>query len=544
MLAGALAWGAVLLVARNPADQFLIRVDLDLNGGSVVQAFVNDYTEPIRRPIVTGRHTYEFSTPRNPIRQVRLDPTDASDVSIRLYSIEIVAPDGRVLSRFAADALKNWIIRGLGPIDTSSGALAAQSANSYPFLIGEIPPVGIDGSSSVRAAFAWRLRTEPWLACVLLLPLLSLLEVRPVRSWLLRAAAMAFVLAIWPPIFRAVAAGDWGPTPSIVAVSRAAFLGISLPSTQMAVAAGFGVVAIVGLLVALWRPAIQSDSRPRTTVSALFLGWVWLAAIVVTAPDLVGTLTWFKSLQYSPHWDSDNLLIWAYWSGTGHLPFRDFWFPYGGQFLFDLAWPTGPLLAWAAAAGRYAVFASALALGSGGRRGAALLATAALLAVDTSGMHLQAARYLMGANIVLAFVAASRSDFRERLALVTLAVALIMALVFESVQIIYVAPAIAVIAAMDMIKHRRLGTAWRGPAFCSAVVLSALVPLVTVLAANGMLANVLSFHTTLADTVQYAALPTPVEPDWWRTFPIGSLVAWFPAGVLLVGLLEYGRSDP
>ena len=543
LLAGALAWGAVLLIARSPADQISVRVDLDVDGGSVVQVFVNDYSEPVRQSIVTGRQTYLFATPGNPIRMVRLDPTDVSGVSIRLYSLEIVAPDGRVLSRFGPDALGNWIIRGLGPIDKSADVLAAQSANSTPFLIGQIPPVAIAASSTRRAVFARRLRDEPWLACVLLLPLLSLLEVRPWRPWLLRAAAVAGVMAIWPSIFRTVAAVDWGPTPSIVAISRASFLGISLPTTQAAVAAGFAAAGLVGLIVALWRPAKQPDSRPPTTVSALFLSLIWLAAVLVTAPDLAGLADWYKSLHYSPHWDGDNLLIWSYWSAAGHLPFRDFWFPYGGQFLFDLSWPAGPLLGWAAAAGRYAVFASALALGSAGRRWAAVLAMVALLAVDSSGMHLQAARYLMGANVVLAYVAASRSEFRERLALITLAVALVMALVFESVQLVYAAPAIAVIAGMDILKRRRLGTAWRGPAFCIAVVLSACVPLFAVLRAHGMLADVLAFHTTLADTVQYAALPTTVEPDWWPTFAIASIVAWFPAGALLVGLVEYRRSD-
>ena len=67
LLAAVLAWGAVLLFARNPADRIAIRVDLDVNGGSTVQVFVNDYSEPIRQPIVTGRHTYLFVTPRNPI---------------------------------------------------------------------------------------------------------------------------------------------------------------------------------------------------------------------------------------------------------------------------------------------------------------------------------------------------------------------------------------------------------------------------------------------------------------------------------------------
>jgi hypothetical protein len=544
MLAAALTWGAVLLLAGNAADQISIRVDLEVDGGSVVTVFVNDYSEPVHRPIVTGRQTYVFPTLRNPIHLVRLDPTDASNVNIRIYSVEIVAPDGRVLSRFDANALENWIIRGLGPIDKSTGVLATRSANSYPFLIGEIPEVSIAASSGGRAAFAWRLRNQLWLACVLLLPLLLLLEVRPLGPWLLRVAAVAGVMAIWPSIFRAVAAVDWGPTPSIVAISRASFLGLSLPSTQIAVTAGFAAAGLVGLVVALWRSATEADSPPQATVSVRFVALIWLAAVLVTAPDLASALDSYKSLHYSPHWDSDNLLIWSYWSAAGHLPFRDFWFPYGGQFLFDWPWPAGPLLVWAAAAGRYAVFGSALVLASGGRRGAAVLATVALLAVDSSGLPLQAHRYLMGANIVLAFVAASRSEFRERLALVTLAVALVMALVFESSQLVYAAPATAVLAGMDILKRRRLGHAWRGPVFCTAVVLLACVPLFAALSAYGALGDALTLHKNLADTVQYAALPTTVEADWWPRFPIGSIVAWFPAAALLVGLVEYRRSDP
>lgn len=535
--------GGILLVARNPAAQFAVRVDLEVDGGSAVQLYVNDYSEPMRRPIVAGRQTYVFATHRNPITLVRLDPTDATGVRIRLHGIEIVAPDGRALARYAPSAIEQWISQGLTPVDASTGVLTSQSTNHYPFLIGQVPPVSAALAPGLRAALASRLRSEPWLPCVLLLPLLSLMEIRPMRPWLVRLAAVAGVLAIGPSIFRAAADIDWGPTPAVVAISRAAFVGASLPTTQMAIAAGFAAAGLVGLIVALWRRAAEPAARTPAHVSLWFVGVIWILAVLVTAPDLASTVAWFKSVRYSPHWDSDNLLTWTYWSGTGHLPFREFWFPYGGQFLFDRPWPDGPFLAWVAAAGRYAVFASALALGSERQRGAALLAAVALLAVDSSGMHLQAPRYLMGANIVLAYIAAMRSGFRDRIALSTLAIALVMALVFESVQLLYAGPAIAAIAGMDLLKQRRLGITWRGPAFCAAVVLLACVPLVAVLGTTGMLAEVLRFHVRLADTVQYAALPTPVDPDWWRRFAIGDAVLWVPVVCVLLGLVEYSRSD-
>ena len=253
---------------------------------------------------------------------------------------------------------------------------------------------------------------------------------------------------------------------------------------------------------------------------------------------------WFKSMQFSPHWDYDNIVTWSYWTAMGHLPFRDFWYTYGGLFLFDLNWPIGPLLAWVATAGRYAVFASALALGSGKRTLAALVATGALIAAESSGINFAASRYLVAINIVLAFVAANRGQFRERMSLATFVAAVGMALIFEPVQAIYAIPAIVAISAIDALVQRGIGDLRRKAVFCAIVFVAIGAPLAALLGWNGMLAGFIDVHTHLGDVVQYSALPATIDQQWWPSFPIGNVVAWAPAAFLLIGLVEYRRADP
>jgi hypothetical protein len=401
-----------------------------------------------------------------------------------------------------------------------------------------------NAATSLRQVAAGYVRADPLFCYWVLLPLLSLVEVRPFRAWLLRVTIAASVIAGWPYIYDAVVDLDWGPTTSTVAISRAAYEGISLPGMQAAAAIGFTVCNAVGLVVALWRPIRPApETKPPSTISPLFVVLTVLTIVVLTAPDLSWTLAWLKTAQYSPHWDDNNLRYWAYWTSHDRLPLRDFWYPYGGLFLFDKPWPTGPIVVWISAVGRYVVLAVALMMASPGRRWSALLATLAVLAAETSGLNFAIHRYLLAGNVVLAFVAARRRRFVGWAPLLTLSIALVMPLVLEPSQLAYAVPAIGAIVALEIVTQRSVRMVWQGPAFCAVVLLGASIPLLGLLWRHGMLAGTWLFYQRLGDTVEYAAFPATVIAHPWPEFPINSVVAWFPALVMVIGLADCRRAD-
>lgn len=543
ILAGLAALAVMLWLGQASNARLRILVDLDVGGGATVRVYVNEAAEPLVTPAVVGRHVYEFADVAGPITRLRLDPVDASDVVVRLHGLEVVAPDGRTIATFGPQTIRQWIIRGVDIVAVTPDALVMRSTNAYPFLIGFVETIAAGATEDVRTALSTRLRREPWLSCILVLPLLSLVQVRPFKAWLLRTLLMIAVVAAWPSIYVAVWSLDWGPTTSVVALSRAAYQGVSLPAIQIGVAAAFLAAAAAGSLAGLVRAPSIGPVERREVPGVPFVVAAAAALVLLTAPDLSGMAGWFATMQYTPHWDYDNVLYWSYWSAHGALPFRDFWYPYGGFFLFDLPWPNGPLAAWCAAAVRYVVFAFALVLASPGRRWSAAVATAALMLAESSGLNLAAPRYLLGINVVLAFVAARRAEFRGWLPLSTLGAALISTLVFEPAQLAYAGPALVVVALLDLIKRRDVAGLRRGAAFAGVVVLAASVLLSGLLWSYGMLGGVVDVHRRLGDLVQYSALPAVFVPSPWPDFPPGNVVVWLPAVMLVVGLAEYRRAD-
>ena len=536
-------FAVVFWASRFEPSQLTIRVDLDAGGGAIAELFLNRAAEPLRVAVSPGRRVYEFRTAPTVVTGLRLDPTDAAGSEIVVYGIDIVGTDGATLRRIAPAEIGTWILRGATVVSSGADRVQLRSVDADPMLIGTIEATGVEAPASVRAAIAGRLQRDPWLLFALVLPLFSLFEIKPARPWLIRMLVGCVVVALWPVIYGAVAAIDWGPTPSSVAVSRAAFLGLSLPALQMGVVAAFAAMCVIGLLIAFWKtprpPGFDQPERPSARVLALIAA----GCALVTVPDLAGTASWLGSVTYQPHWDYDNILYWSFWTAHDALPMRDFWYPYGGLFLFDLSWPAGPLLSWAADAGRYAVFTGALALASG-RVWSSVAATAALMVAENLGMNLAAHRYGLAVNVVLAYVAADRFVFRARLPLATLAVALGMALVLEPAQLVYAAPAVVVIAALRAFQRREFRDAVRGLATTGVMLVAGGIPLVLCYWILGMLPEMAAYYWRIGDAAQYATLPGIVTPSPWPDFPAGSVVVWFPALVFALGVSEFRRVDP
>lgn len=46
----------------------------------------------------------------------------------------------------------------------------------------------------------------------------------------------------------------------------------------------------------------------------------------------------------NPDWDGNNMLYWSYLIKNGYLPYKDFWYPYFGHFLFEIGFGYGELI--------------------------------------------------------------------------------------------------------------------------------------------------------------------------------------------------------
>jgi hypothetical protein len=545
----AVVWAGVLRLGDLPDNHLSVSADLDVSEGAVAALFLNEFREePVMVQVTPGRRTYRFSGIFETVRVLRLDPTDAGDADIRLYGIDVQDATGTVLRHYGAAQLAQWGTVGVQIVERTAEQVRYHSLTADPYILAEIEPISALPPGDLRGAIAARLQDDAWLPCAALLPALLLLDVRPFGAYLRRMALVLAVLILGPHLFAWTLSLPWGSTPLDVAISRAAYKGESLPALQAASIASFAGCGLMALLVA-WRYRSHSRSAdpmaPRTHPGlGWFVGGCAAVLLVVTAPDLSALAAAIPRTEYQPHWDGDNMLYWAYWVAKSRLPYRDLWYPYGGLFLLDGPWPAGPLVQWGYTTARYALFLAALATAMPARRLGAVLATVTLIAADIAGLTPGAHRYLVGINVVLAYVAARRMAFRGALSVATLTTAIGMGLFFELAQLMYALPAIVAIVAIDILREPRARANWRGPALCMGILLLVGLPLVAILAWKGMLAGAWTFYAHLSDSVQYSAFPTYPVVEPWPEFPIEAVVLWFPCVLMVVGMAEAFTEDP
>ena len=150
------------------------------------------------------------------------------------------------------------------------------------------------------------------------------------------------------------------PVPPVSeAVGWSAFYLRPYGAYQLAALAAAGAVVVAGIAIALWRRrrrAVEVTSPAAPPAPPAGSPWIVIATAAVLAlallPDLRDVFADapgnYKGVAtFVTPWDSANLTAWANFTERGLVPMRDFFYPYGYQWTFDLV-PVGPLLQWLA----------------------------------------------------------------------------------------------------------------------------------------------------------------------------------------------------
>jgi len=523
-----------------------VRIDMEVSTGRGIYVFLNDLARrPTTLPVEPAvRKVYEFEVPRENLSLLRIDPTDVAGATVRIYGVEVAA-EGRTIARFTPQDLRVWSISGLTLVDDPA-AFAVISSNDDPMLV-SFQRVEVTAEHGVVLALNRLLRNRPVSLPLLLLPLLllaGLLERRAVMPVVL----LLLVWVVVPWILHEVQAWHVRRPAIDVAVSRAAFLGESVRLNQLAGMATFaaGLCLACGAAVLRWRRGgvmlTQLERHGGPGSGRLLTLWMCVLAVLL-APDLSSTLASMARLVYVPHWDNDILTYWAAAVTRGHLPYRDFWYPYAGQFLFELRWPIGPLVRWAFDVLLFGSLTAGLWRLAPQRRLGMVAVVMLVLIADRMGLVFTLNRYLLAPVVVIACLAAMRSRELDRgvIALVTMAVTL--AMIFDPMQLV---TGIVAMALVWLLEHRLYWVAnWpaakvalRLPALLATSGVSVAIVVGGLMTWSGQLAPALDFFVNVGDTVSYAAFPTPLNNPAWRLFDVQLGVIWWPIAALTVGLYE------
>jgi hypothetical protein len=201
-----------------------------------------------------------------------------------------------------------------------------------------------------------------------------------------------------------------GP-PVSVAVGQAAFDGTPYRGSQLGAVVSVGVFVLIALTsvalpaVARWRSGSREkvarpsvSPSPRTARPNRNGPLVVLIGVAVLAATIVPDLRAYLKLEHAPvaygpsfGWDVANGVAWHQFVQLGLVPMKDFFYPYGFQWLYELR-SFGPVFAWLTQVAILAVAAWSAWRLSGGRTARVLACLLAVVLIGLAGS--EAWRYL------------------------------------------------------------------------------------------------------------------------------------------------------
>jgi hypothetical protein len=555
------AVAAVALGWARSAETPVLNVEIafDQSACCTMQMWVNDPgADIVVLPIQSGK-THVYSTPfwASRVDQIRM-PIGQSP-GMRLVVRRIWVSNGsRVVAELKPAELKRLIVAtGAQPIPDVSGA-AFTAPDSQPFLTAD---VAMDAGYGPLRIFLVKAIAKSLPTTVFLLVFGAMLTavvgfaVGRQFAGIVAIGGMIGALVLLPWMIPADAFRD----PVELAVGNASYNGVSKFRQQLLFALTVAVAALIPVIAALAgarlrrRKGLPQGADPsagaaaadpvdrghlsrRASISLAALPAV--IALVAGLPDLRALETASKAV-YEPGWDANMFFFWRYLvNETELVAVKDYFWPYGFQWLFNLPLPWGPLI-------RYATFASLWALvGIGGFAtlsryfsGKALvtrsLLLSALAALAILGHGRFDTRYIAPTALVLLFAAIRDGERLLSWRRLLFAFALVAITLFELAQAIYALPAIVFLAATRVWLNR----AERGSRQLLVHVATVGVPIAVaaaVFAVTGTLAKTLDWYGEGRALNAAYAFVKPI--DSWAHDPadVSGFVYWaVPLGICL-----------
>jgi hypothetical protein len=512
-----------------------LKLDMQISGGSTVGLYVNRFDRaPARVNIVPGsRRIYSFGGITSDIVLFRLDVSDQIGAEIKLYGAVVDDQDG-VLRRFDPAEIARWPRSEMNLVESAADVVTFVASGKNPYLLlGNAAqlrrslPVWL--TSLMADANTFRIFAPLVVAGLALMLLAAALEARRASHLVLATAITAGAIALVPWL-----SGMGGLEPLTRTVGRAAFFGTSARGNATAMLAVLVLSLLSALLASLFWPRIADEQIPQRRVPRLHIALGLIVVLAVVAPDLQALIRAATNHRFQPDWDGNNILTWNWLIHEGYVPLRDFWYPYGGGYLFSLPLPWGLVVR-----SLYVCFLyGALFLVISRLTLKPLIACAIVLFVSVGhgmGLFPGADRYLLFVLVVMSYV----MDSSRRAPVLFWSFCAITS-ILEPVQLIYAAPPVALVLLFDVYQTR----AWAPRLLAVRLARDFAVPAIFAATYIGILVFVwqgqgaIDFYRSLADTAVYAAEPADLAGAVRNPLSIQFLILIAPFTFLAIGLAE------
>jgi hypothetical protein len=514
--------------------------DMEVSGGQNVALFVNRFDQaPKRLSIAAGqRHTYLFDGFFANIKMMRLDPTDVEGSVVTIYGATVADAKG-VLRRIAPDEIAKWSAEALKLTALTPDFAKFETSGNNPWLM-------------TRIDIPLRHSTPAWFALIgrggmtkeFFVPFLELsfllvccaaaIERRRLADLPLTFAVVAVVVLIVP--WFAIHAERLSATRH--AVGRAGFFGHGTHGNSVALMVTLVGTAVLSGLYGWWFRRQPFVVCPREGDGHAPLGLILsglAVVILLISPDIFVVLKTNVDRHFSADWDGNNILIWAWLSFHGFQPLRDFWYPYGGMYLFDLPAPWCLLTRFLYKSWIYGgLFVLSYRLSC--RFMPTFIFVTILFFGDRLGLFWGFWRYALGLLVVLSYIGITyRGEGRALFWTSTF-----FAAVFEPLQLAYAAPAIVAKLGLDFCQ----GAASSLRKFAVRLLHDLCPPAIFAIAilvlqiAIGEGQGLSDFLLGLGDASIYSAVPANLVESARAPFTIGFIILAAPFILFAIGLFD------
>ena len=534
-------------------------LDMKVSSGTRLEVYVNhDFNEPLSGKLVPGqRKQYRLKGLVDDIRSLRIDPGESPGAGIDFFGIWAEDKNG-TFAHIPAAAIANWASANVTHRGVIGDAARFVASTNDPMLFAE-PNIKLRNESPALIArivnmLAWP-RSATFVVIVLgFLVLLSAAALNPARVAHPIIATVCVGLSVLSIYGFGTLYHPLAPIDTVV--GRAGFHGLSTAPASLGVlcAVILSVLAAIGFAYLHKAQATQTKEpgaeRPADreaiwkTANQLAVLVVVLACILFFFPQFDENLQHWLTYRTAPNWDGNNVLIWNYMSHTGGLPFRDFWYPYSGQYTFSKPAPFGMFMGGAYQAGAFSLAFYAVYRVTGRNIVTAAFAVIALIVGGTLAVYWGNVRYLQALSIGLIYLAINRDAERLQPAHYWFWFACCFSLYFEPAQVIYAAPAVLAKIVLDVFLDRPVdgGSLVRRLARDFTVPALFLVGHLGFVAANDQISNFADFYFGLGDQSASGAQPANLALDVTRPFTVQFLIVVTPMAMIGIGLYDRLRA--
>ncbi len=518
--------------------------------------YVNSWKEkPLEFLVKPGtRSQYEFPINSSTITFLRLDPAQVQGIEVAIHSLTLESR-GKLVHRFTPEELAQWPRHVQDGGRLEKDAFYLSSVKTVNHMAVWSAPIEIPDAEGSRAW--WTPIPREWPFRLLLVLVFGLVVAillgggsQPGRTHLILCTATLMGVLVGISVVSTWFRGS--PFPPSLAVGLATYAGYRKTADTLMLLP----LIIIPVAVALaawkirqhWQTIIRGAETLYRKILPVLSGDVGHALVLgpISAAVLVSSV-WGAAYQaevlaqraYSGAWDSGNYVLWSYLSQHGFAPYRDFWFPYGGQIFRYMAFPVDFLFARLFGATVLLLALSSFYLITN----RSLARTVAIFAL-WFGLYTQnvfpVTRYAVFVPIILSYIAISHAPRRIGPAHYVFWAAFALGLVDDLMTIAYTGICITLVLCLEATQDRAafFHDPLRRLRRDFLVPLCLVFSLSVILAWNGQLGGLVNFLSwDVGGMTAYAATPAFVK-EWLRMDPVDrGFFLW--AGPLLLGMGLY-----